>query len=70
MPAPEVLSEEAVSEEALTAALRATFGFDSFRRLQLPVIQSVLQGRNTFAIMPTGARHVQHRDGPELWLLV
>ena len=43
-----------MSEEALTAALQATFGFSSYRRLQLPVIQSVLRGQSTFAIMPTG----------------
>lgn len=54
VPAPEALSEEAMSEEALTAALQAIFGFSSYRRLQLPVIQSVLRGQNTFAIMPTG----------------
>ena len=55
VPAPEALPEEAISEQALTAALQASFGFSSFRRLQLPVIQSVLRGRTTLAIMPTGA---------------
>ena len=54
VPAPEALQEEAISEQALTAALQASFGFSSFRRLQLPVIQSVLRGRTTLAIMPTG----------------
>lgn len=55
VPAPEALPEEAISEQALTAALQASFGFSSFRRLQLPVIQSILRGRTTLAIMPTGA---------------
>ena len=55
VPAPEALPEEAISEEALTAALQASFGFSAFRRLQLPVIQSILCGRTTLAIMPTGA---------------
>ena len=55
MPAPEALPEEAITEQALTAALQASFGFSSFRRLQLPVIQSILRGRTTLAIMPTGA---------------
>ena len=54
VPAPDALPAEAMSEEALTAALQTTFGFSSYRRLQLPVIQSVLRGQNTFAIMPTG----------------
>lgn len=54
VPAPDVLPEEAISEEALMAVLQATFGFSAFRRLQLLVIQSVLRSQTTFAIMPTG----------------
>ncbi len=34
--------------------LKTVFGFESFRPLQLNVIQSVLEGNDTIAIMPTG----------------
>ena len=60
VPAPEALPEEAISEQALTGALQASFGFSSFRRLQLSVIQSVLRGHTTLAIMPTGAEPCSH----------
>ena len=53
-PAPALLPPEALGEGALTEALRATFGFPGFRGLQLPVIQSVLRGHSTLAILPTG----------------
>ena len=39
---------------ALNAALRRYFGFDTFRSGQREVIESVLAGRSTVAIMPTG----------------
>jgi ATP-dependent DNA helicase RecQ len=35
--------------------LKSTFGFDSFRPGQLPIIQSVLSGRDCIGVMPTGA---------------
>ncbi len=55
MPAAAVpLPEESMTEEALTETLQAVFGFDAFRGLQLPVIQSVLQGTSTLAVLPTG----------------
>ncbi|HFS66770.1 MAG TPA: ATP-dependent DNA helicase RecQ, partial [Flavobacteriia bacterium] len=38
----------------LHVALKKYFGFDSFRGLQEPVIKSILDGKNTFVIMPTG----------------
>ena len=38
----------------LDAALRRYFGFDTFRSGQREVIESVLAGRSTVAIMPTG----------------
>ncbi len=38
----------------LHKALKKYFGFDSFKGLQEPVIESVLRKDNTFVIMPTG----------------
>jgi ATP-dependent DNA helicase RecQ len=38
----------------LHSALKKYFGFDSFKGLQEPVIESILEGKNTFVIMPTG----------------
>lgn len=38
----------------LKAALRHYFGFDHFKGEQEAIIQNVLDGRNTFVIMPTG----------------
>ncbi len=36
-------------------ALKALFGYDSFRVGQKSVVDSILAGRDTFAVMPTGA---------------
>lgn len=36
-------------------ALKRTFGFDDFRADQEPVIRALLGGRDTLAVMPTGA---------------
>jgi ATP-dependent DNA helicase RecQ len=38
----------------LKGALRTYFGFDNFKGEQESIIQNVLNGRNTFVIMPTG----------------
>jgi len=38
----------------LHLALKKYFGFDSFKGLQEPVIESILNRQNTFVIMPTG----------------
>jgi superfamily II DNA helicase RecQ len=43
-------------EEGLQEVVRNVFGFPGFRGHQLPVVQAVLQGRSTLAIMPTGVR--------------
>jgi ATP-dependent DNA helicase RecQ len=40
---------------ALSRSLRGTFGLEELRPVQAEVIRSVLQGRDTLAIMPTGA---------------
>lgn len=38
----------------LSARLREFFGFDTFKGEQREIIESVLSGRNTFVLMPTG----------------
>ncbi|WP_159024025.1 ATP-dependent DNA helicase RecQ [Formosa sp. L2A11] len=38
----------------LHSALKKHFGFNVFKGLQEPVIESILSGKNTFVIMPTG----------------
>jgi len=40
--------------ETLHEALQAHFGFDKFKGTQEPIIKSVLDGKDTFVIMPTG----------------
>lgn len=42
------------SEAALTTQLHQLFGFDKFRPGQLAVIQAVLRGKDTLAVLPTG----------------
>src|SRR5690554_6704839 len=44
-----------LSSPDLTAALERHFGFPAFRPGQEAVVASVLQGRSTVAVMPTGA---------------
>lgn len=43
-----------VAEKDLYAALKKFFGFSKFKGLQEEVIKSILEGHNTFVIMPTG----------------
>jgi ATP-dependent DNA helicase RecQ len=43
-----------VQEAEALAVLRRHFGFDRFRPAQRPVVQSVLAGRDTLAVLPTG----------------
>ena len=42
-------------ETYLTARLKSTFGFDSFRPGQLEIIQHILRQRHVISVMPTGA---------------
>jgi len=44
----------AKKKTALTQALQEHFGFDGFKGKQEEIIQSILDGRDTFVIMPTG----------------
>ena len=43
-----------MSDYKLKEALRKYFGFDTFKGRQENVITNVLDGKNTFVIMPTG----------------
>lgn len=43
-----------VDEASLTTLLKERFGYDGFRRGQLDILMSVLSGRDTLAVMPTG----------------
>jgi len=43
-----------VSSQELRAALKKYFGFENFRGLQEDVIKSIMSGKHTMAIMPTG----------------
>lgn len=43
-----------VEEKSLTGQLQKYFGFDKFKGEQEKVIKSVLNGKDTFVIMPTG----------------
>lgn len=44
-----------VSVEEIRSTLKKVFGYDQFRGNQEKIILNILQGRNTFVIMPTGA---------------
>ncbi|GAB1405000.1 DNA helicase RecQ [Lentimicrobium sp.] len=43
-----------VDNYSLNELLKKIFGFDSFKGNQEPIIQNLLEGRDTFVIMPTG----------------
>jgi len=42
------------NKDFLTEQLKKHFGFDTFKGNQAAVIQSILEGRDTFVLMPTG----------------
>jgi ATP-dependent DNA helicase RecQ len=44
-----------VSRDVLLATLRERFGFEEFRPGQEDIIRAILSGRDTLAVMPTGA---------------
>jgi ATP-dependent DNA helicase RecQ len=43
-----------VTREEIIAALKLNFGFDKFKGNQEAIIKSLLEGRDTFVLMPTG----------------
>src|SRR5690606_21770879 len=45
---------EVVSEVGIREALQKYFGFNSFKGAQQGIVQNVLEGHDTFVIMPTG----------------
>ena len=46
---------ETITQQMLQKTLKRVFGYDSFRPGQLDVAQSLLQGKDALAVMPTGA---------------
>lgn len=49
-----IVAEKTLVKNELHQALQEHFGFDSFKGKQEDIIQSILGGRDTFVIMPTG----------------
>lgn len=47
--------ETTTNNELLKETLKRVFGYDNFRGNQEEIITNVMEGRNTFVIMPTGA---------------
>lgn len=43
-----------LADDKLKAALKEYFGFEQFKGTQQPIINSLLQGKDTFVLMPTG----------------
>lgn len=50
-----MILEEPITTELLKNKLREVFGYNQFRGEQEAIIKHILDGRNTFVIMPTGA---------------
>jgi ATP-dependent DNA helicase RecQ len=51
---PELTDDQKRRDQKLHAILKDKFGYSSFRLEQLEIIRSVLDGKDTLAIMPTG----------------
>lgn len=49
-----MVAEKTVAQDTLHEALHQYFGFDNFKGNQKEIVQSVLDGKDTFVIMPTG----------------
>src|SRR5215210_6352528 len=54
MTATATLPEQDTLQETLHESLHRYFGFDAFKAEQDAIIQSLLDGKDTFVIMPTG----------------
>ena len=50
----------AKKKENLTRALKKYFGFDKFKGDQEAIVQNVLDGNDTFVLMPTGRYGYRH----------
>ncbi|MEO7120112.1 MAG: DNA helicase RecQ [Ginsengibacter sp.] len=50
----EIKEDKPQKSETLTRHLQENFGFDTFKEPQEEIIESLLSGRDTFVIMPTG----------------
>src|SRR5690606_32389711 len=50
----EAVRSASKKKTSLTKSLQEHFGFDGFKGKQEEIIQSILDGRDTFVIMPTG----------------
>lgn len=48
------MGENMLHEASLLFTLKAVFGFESFRPNQADIIKSIVNGRDVFAVMPTG----------------
>ncbi len=48
------VQEIGASTQNLKSALKSFFGFDDFKLEQENIIKSILEGNDTFVIMPTG----------------
>ena len=49
-----MVAEKTVAPDLVAEALHQYFGFDNFKGNQKEIVQSVLDGKDTFVIMPTG----------------
>src|SRR3546814_17308975 len=61
LPSPSSLSPSPMSADALLPLLKSTFGFDHFRGRQADVVDRVMAGERTLAVMPTGAGRSEER---------
>ena len=43
-----------MSPDSPLSILKKYWGYDSFREMQLPIIESVLNGNDTLGLLPTG----------------
>lgn len=48
------LASQAGQDDRLATALKQHFGHETFRPMQRPIIEAVVDGRDTFVVMPTG----------------